>query len=759
MFEIIKKRPKFSFWAMFAFAAVMVAAGIYIVFMMGAAKPHPGSSKNLEILTQEVLGEARDIKHAKGEQKAELAKKIKGTANERKQVALSVIENDPESFLRVAIPKKLKTETLIEVAEDVEEETIIEGTVEMFEYDDFDKGIAKKEHHLKTGDNKSYKLKFAQKEPAVKSGDRVKVKGYQIESLMAVDGSVEENIQIVQPSSITASTTTVKKVAALLFTFTDNTLQYYSKEIINGQLFTNSNSVKNYFKEVSYGKIDLQGKVNPGGDIYGWFQLPIPAGTTCDYQKYRDTALSEAQRLYGFSKEGYDNIILIFPKAAPCTFGGLATSPGSGLPGYSWINQQSGKTVMHEMGHNYGVGEGSAWNCTQNGTRVTISDTCSFLTYGNPFSVMGTGTSWYGHYVAVGKERAGYFGPGNVVTVTASGNYDLYQLSKNTGTTALRIPVEKDSFGRQLYYYVETRRTFGFDAIPATNTVQQGVLVVHGFGGETDTTTNRLLDMTPETTSYFDAALTLGKTFIDNGRGVTIKVISADALKTTVNITVPTAVVPCVKGNPLLTVSPIGQYGTSGQALTYQVTLKNNDSSTCQTTAFGITATVPSGFVNSPISLIESLAPGDSVTKTITITSPATAVNGAYPFTITAKNSTATAYAASVTANYNVYNPVIIPEPTNPVQTPPIVTLSGISTGQVVTTNKINVRVTASDSSGIASIKIYLDERLVSGCSLVSNCSYQINPRKLLTGSHVLKAVVIDKENQTNSTSISFTKK
>lgn len=751
MFDLKKSKPKFSVIVLALFILLFTVAGIYIVLLMNAANPQPGISKNLETLTQEVLGEARDLKNAKGEQKNQLATKIKDTAKERKGAALRVMDEDPASFLRVAVPKNLKTEVLGEVAIDVEEEATIEGTIEVYDLDDFEKGVAKREHQLVTAEGKRYKLKFAQREPDVKTGDKVRAKGMTLDFLMAVDGSTTESFQVIQPSNVTVAATTVKKIAVLMFTFTDNSFQYYSKETINGQIFTNTDSVKNYFREVSYGQIDIQGKVNPAGDIYGWYQLPIAAGATCDYVKYRDTAIAEAQRLYGFSTIGYDNIVMMFPKASACTWGGLA---GSGTPAYAWINQASGKTVMHEMGHNYGTGEGSAWSCTKDGIRVTVSDICSHLTYGNPFSVMGSPTAWKGHYVAPGKEMAGYITSNTLKTVTASGSYDVYPISKNTGINALRIPIEKDTYGRQLYYYVETRRTFGFDAIPADNTVQNGVLVMHAYGREAGSKANRLLDMTPATTSYYDAALTVGKTFSDPSRGVSITVTAADALKTTVSVTVPTIAVPCVKANPTLTISPLGQYGTSGQALTYQLTLKNNDNATCGTTTFNVTSALPSGFIQTPTTLAEALAPGASVTKSITITSPTTAVNAAYPFTITAKNSTATAYMAGVTANYNVYNSVV-----NPVVTPPVVTLTGITTGQVLTTTRVTVRANASDSTGISSITMYLDERRVVSCASVNVCSYLINPRKLLTGSHVLKAVAVDKENQSNSSSITFYKK
>src|SRR5262249_22984285 len=66
---------------------------------------------------------------------------------------------------------------------------------------------------------------------------------------------------------------------------------------------------------------------------------------------------------------------------------------------------------------------------------------------------------------------------------------------------------------------------------------------------------------------------------------------------------------------------------------------------------------VPAGWTGvAPASL--PLAPGATGTATLTVTSPASAVNGSYGITATATNSAAATYRATASATYVVLNPV-----------------------------------------------------------------------------------------------------
>ena len=69
-------------------------------------------------------------------------------------------------------------------------------------------------------------------------------------------------------STTTASATGAKKVAVILFTFSDSSAQPYTPDYARGIAFTNGNSVAAYYDESSWGQLTLS------GDVFGWYQFP-----------------------------------------------------------------------------------------------------------------------------------------------------------------------------------------------------------------------------------------------------------------------------------------------------------------------------------------------------------------------------------------------------------------------------------------------------------------------------------------------------
>lgn len=758
MFGGFRTRPTFSVITLSVFVIFFVVIAIYIVYTSMASKEF-GTAKNpnLDDLTVQVLSDARDYKNAKAEEKAGTKDKLKTKSTQRKAEVLKMMEQDPEGFLRVAISKDLKETLLGEVAEDIEEEVSLEGTLEVLEVDDFENEVSERAYYLVTRENKRLKVSFAKTETDVLNGAKVRLKGVALADSMVVDASSGDGLTVVEEAKDVKGASTIKKVAALLFTFSDLTTQPQTPSYIKGLIFSNSDSAKNYHNQASYYQLDIEGKVATTGDVYGWYPINVRSADGCNYHSWRDTAISEATKRYGFSTTGYTNIILIFPRVSSCTMSSGSVWAGLGqMPGtYTWINGAVSKssTITHELGHNFGVRHASTINCTNSsGTRVPISTSCTMSEYGDPFDVMGS-SSGMKHHNNFHKGKLGYLRDINRQDVSASGNYTVYQVEKAVaGVTALRVPYGKDTDGTSLFYYVEYRRPFGFDSFASTDPVVNGVTIRIGYDYGYARNT-KLLDMTPGTTSFTDAALLTGRTFNDSARGIKFYVNSVDAEKASVNITVPTPTTsPCVRANPTVTVSPSGQWGTPGQSLNYNVTVKNNNSSTCGNSTFSVTPTLPAGLTMIPTSLSESLAPGASVTRTIGVSSSSTMSDGTYTFMMTARNSAATTYTASASANYNVFKPDL---------NPPIVTISGVTEGQTVgSKGNLKTRVSASDPSGISTIRVYFNGKLVKTCSNVTYCGYAINLGKLASGTHVLKGEAVDKDPtpQTGSAQVSFKK-
>ena len=112
----------------------------------------------------------------------------------------------------------------------------------------------------------------------------------------------------------------------------------------------------------------------------------------------------------------------------------------------------------------------------------------------------------------------------------------------------------------------------------------------------------------------------------------------------------------CVSANPTVSISPERSQPTkAGTAVTYAVSVTNNDSPACAAASFSLQARVPDGWA-SALAPTLSLDPGASTTTTFTVTSAASAANGPYPVGVTAKNSALPDYTASASAAYVVSN-------------------------------------------------------------------------------------------------------
>jgi hypothetical protein len=319
---------------------------------------------------------------------------------------------------------------------------------------------------------------------------------------------------------------TPRKVAVILANFANNTSRPITPAAARDMVFGSTQSANAYFKEVSFGIRSLVGKVASGGDVFGWYTIAA-SNSPCDYSAWGTAARSAAQAA-GVDLSGYDHIVHYFPSTSGCGWSGVGQVPGR----YTWINGSSAQTIAHELGHNFGSHHASTLSCTGTTGRVTISTSCSMNEYGNPFDVMGRG---YKHFTAFNKGRVGFLEPENTRAVSADGTFTVTPLEKkSTGIQSLRIPISTTQA-----YYVEFRQPFGFDNFTSTSPVVNGVLVTRAPLAYTTLERPALLDMTPATTSYTDAALAVGKTFTDSAARISVRVNSVSGTGASVTVDMP----------------------------------------------------------------------------------------------------------------------------------------------------------------------------------------------------------------------------
>jgi chitodextrinase len=335
------------------------------------------------------------------------------------------------------------------------------------------------------------------------AGRKVRAHGERRSSgVFAANGGVQATTE-----ATAAAVTGTKSVAVLLFNFSNNsTTQPWTPAYVRGVVFDNTTSVDEYLRDASYGQLALT------GDVHGWYTIDAD-NSGCAYSTWASQARSKATAA-GVNLAAYQYVVYAFPSASSCGWAGLAYLPGTS----SWINgAMSLRVVGHELSHNLGVHHASTLSCTTAGVRTTFGDACSASEYGDPVTIMGSASTR--HHVNWHRAQLGWLP--DVQTVTASGTYLLTPAELSGTPRLLRV-----ARGDGTYLNLEFRQPWGvFDNFSASDPVVNGVSI-RIAPATTSIVQSKLVDATPSTTTFADAALAVGSTVVDPLTGVSIRTIS-----------------------------------------------------------------------------------------------------------------------------------------------------------------------------------------------------------------------------------------
>jgi len=535
-----------------------------------------------------------------------------GLAAARQRRLAELIDLDPGEVLRQALAPDERARLGPAVSALVEEEVSHEGEFEVL-HADAPGGGGRYLYGLRTPAGDQLSLHFARSGPALLTGDRVRVRGVRVAQAMALGGAEAVTLLAAASQSGLAGE---RKTAVIIVKFSDKpSAAYDTPAQVQATLFGAGSSASDFVRENSYQKAWLT------GSVFGPFVIPV-GSAGCDYNLIGTLAKTVAQAA-GVVLAPFNHHVFVFPTNG-CAWAGLATVGGS--PGRVWINGSVRVGVVtHELGHNFGLYHSHAWDCGS----AAMGKSCSKIEYGDLFDVMGA-SSGVNHFNAVQKERLGWLNVAAAPPITEAFSGGTYAIDpiETAGTAPKAVKVQSSKGD---WYYIEYRKPTGFDANLAWNASVLNGVVIHYWSGVPDGVF--LLDMTPATGSWTDSALTVGKSFVDTAGGVSITTSWVDGETAGVTVAVGSS---CVRLAPTVVVSPTQQAGPPGAALSYSMSVTNNDVG-CAASTFTASATVPAGWTSSGGGGVALLS-GATGALTLAVTSAASADAGSYSVGVTASS-------------------------------------------------------------------------------------------------------------------------
>jgi len=414
----------------------------------------------------------------------------------------------------------------------------LEGTLAIIHSDDFATGASQFIYELHDDGGRSRRLDLATLPQVLHYGMRLRVAGY----AAARDALRPTRITILAPGpdeggakrfDVENTATTVNSVLVIMANFSDTAAPGFTSTQAQQVMTSNSTSVANYYNEVSFGQQALNVTVTSG-----WVTMGLAKPASCnnaDWQAIGTAADAAAKAANSaWNPASYAFVVYVFPSVSACGWSGLAYI---GNPHRAWINGPNSFVtwvVAHEMGHNFGLLHAASLRCTN----VAIGGSCAVSEYGDPFDTMGNQGSM--HFNARQKSKLNWIGASTVATHSAgTSTYTLSPIETGGGALyAIKIPTASAS----RTYWVEFRQPIGFDS-PLAAFPNNGaqIRVASPFetlcsGCDSLSDDTQLLDMTPGTSAFTDAALIAGQTYSDTTYGISISVLAASSSALTVQV-------------------------------------------------------------------------------------------------------------------------------------------------------------------------------------------------------------------------------
>jgi len=574
---------------------------------------------------------------------------------ERARVLQELARTDPAEALRVMFDEKALAALRASFPEEsglLEQHGEWEGPVDTIVMDGEDLEQHEVVHHLQSA-GETLEIRLAGPQPeGIGCGAWVRFRGVRIGDVVAAEeAEIAAADSAVSKSGERAAAAACgprgpQNIAVLLVNFPGvSPPSGVTPAQVHSVLFgTTGRSLHGYWNEASYGQTSAT------GTVLGWYTLDRVY--SCDeYYAMRSAAIAAADADIDF--RNYNRLFILFPNPGGCSWAGLSnvgcssfsSAEGTISASSSWMlahyfadTDKGVKLSAHEGGHGLGLMHARSRRFAGEplgapGAAGTISE------YGDSHSAMGY---WnLGHYSVEQKLWLGWLTSANVQQVQTAGTFTLKPLeTPAAGPQALQV---QRGSGSSNWLWLEFRQPLGKYDTTLGQQIFSGALIHYRdttAGSHTD-----LLDFTPATSSFSDAALAAGSAWQDPYTNLRLSVTGASSSGLTV--TVGYGIAACTAAAPTLTLSPPNPSAQPGGSAGFTATLRNNDAASCGSRTFSFASTLPQGWTTTFSSPGVTLAPGQSVSITMTKSVPPSTTSGTYGVNLTAQSSTGSVSAAA----------------------------------------------------------------------------------------------------------------
>ncbi|MGH3521901.1 MAG: Ig-like domain repeat protein, partial [Mycobacterium sp.] len=440
----------------------------------------------------------------------------------------------------------------------------MQGTFLLAHADDFEHNRSEYKMIVRGDDGHATELQLGVIPDVLRTGMTVAAYGTPSTDNLSLDTNRIEVLALPAPKKaraegFTLQSVTTNNVLVLLVKFTDN-VEPFTPAAVTQVMITDPRSVANYYSDVSFGQEQLNITVSPS-----WLQSGIAAPATCDYSTIGSKADAAYAATFPNDHTTYQNRYYVFPRLGACSWAGLAYV-GWGIAYSNGYNSLG--VYGHELGHNFGLLHAASLRCTGQ----IVEGACSASEYGDPFDIMGNiDVGGVTHFNAAQKSILNWIPTTSVKTHNGgTASYALSPIESPGGASyAVKIPAAANRI-----YWIEYRQPLGFDnglAAYPNNGAQIRVAspfanICAGCADDTE-----LLDMTPATGTFNDAALVAGQSYVDSTYGITITVGSASP--TALNVTVASG---SVSQSTTTTIASSPNPSGSGTSATFTATVTGN---------------------------------------------------------------------------------------------------------------------------------------------------------------------------------------